>query len=289
MLRNAGRQAIALLTIALAVSSAQAASIRYDLRAVQDGTIGATVRNPKNVHVSSPNGVVQMQLWAMVENANGINGDDAFFRTMASFLSSRGGLQGDLTSANVAPFDAFPSEPGTQFDLDGDGDLDIGQNGLTQYGDPVTGEPGANPNNFFVPFAGYQESPPMHRRSWIDFPDSAKAAEIIDGEAFSSFLIGSLAFTFNDVNVGSGESTSIDVKPRIKTDGLKASRNMHSFFEDGQFFALPGIDPGVVTGAAVNVTTILTSAVPEPGSWLLAAISTVGLIAFRKIVRKAST
>src|SRR5688572_21014863 len=106
MLSHLGARAIAFLTIALAASSAAAASVRYDLRAIQDGTVGATVRDPKNVHVSSADGVVKMQLWAMVENLNGVNEDDGFKQGHLSILSSGGAanLRGDITTLCLAPF-----------------------------------------------------------------------------------------------------------------------------------------------------------------------------------------
>lgn len=55
--------ACALLMPLASPRSASAAMIRYDLRAVQEGTVGATVHSAKSVQVSSPSGVVNMQLW----------------------------------------------------------------------------------------------------------------------------------------------------------------------------------------------------------------------------------
>jgi hypothetical protein len=266
MLSHAGTRAIALLMIALATSFAQAASIRYDLRAIQDGTVGAIVRDAKNVHVSSASGAVKMQLWAMVQNLNGNNDDDGFMQSHFSFLSSGGQLLGNLSAENVEFFKSFRSNgPGWQSDLDGDGDLDIGDNNHAS----------AYPSAFFSAHSG------LPSRLWPVVPESLKLSESITGEHFSSFLIGSLTFSFSDLDTTSNLSTPINVRPRIRNVGLAASQNINIFTQDGQKFGLPATDPSVEIGSAVNVTTALVSSVPEPATWLLAALGCLGIVAFR--------
>jgi hypothetical protein len=251
---------------ALAASSAHAALIRYDLRAVQDGTIGAAVHDPKNVHVTSPEGIVNMQVWAMVPNLNGTNDDDQFVMTQLSFLSTSGNLRGDLL-ATCIPFFTYADrpEPGQQLDLDDDGDLDVGDNRLTTTND--------SPWPWFMAYGNW--------RQWSVIPETLKASEIQADQAYSSFLIGSLNFSFDNLSPGLDLATAINIRPRVKTDGRIVSQRVNIFVEDGTRYGLQSVDPGVITGAPVNVTTTPTH-MPEPATWLLAAIGATALLAYRR-------
>jgi hypothetical protein len=58
---------------------------------------------------------------------------------------------------------------------------------------------------------------------------------------------------------------------------------MHQFSQDGQYFGLAGTNPAVSVGDAVNVTSFLTNAVPEPNTLLLAAVGILGItVAIRR-------
>jgi hypothetical protein len=263
--------ALGILAALLTLRPLSAASIRFDLRAVQDGTVGAAVHDPKNVHVTSPDGVVQMQVWAMVENPNGINEDDEFAMTQLSFLSTARNLRGDLLATNI-PFFSWPEpDPGRQVDLDGDGDLDVGDNRL-QGGS-------SRPWPWFVAAGSFLP--------WSAVPDALKAAEIEADQAYSSFLIGSLSFSFQDLIPSLDLTTAISARPRARIDGIDGFWKQHIFVQDGTRFGLTGTDPRVTTGAPVNITTIPTH-MPEPATWLLAIIGLVALCAYRCRMRLAS-
>src|SRR5687768_3076985 len=85
----------------------------------------------KAANVSSVGQVIQMEVFATVTGADANGANDGLQMVVGSFLSSNlsgGTALGTLEAAPVAPFDALVSTSGTQADLDGDGDLDIGSN-----------------------------------------------------------------------------------------------------------------------------------------------------------------
>jgi len=152
----------------------QLLSATIDLRTTSGG---------KTVNITSVGQVVNLDVWAIVTGSDSTATNDAFQWAHGSFLSSdvSGGAAGGTLAASVAsPFDATASSNGTQKDLDGDGDLDVGSNDNTQ------------PNGFFVARAGGLQGG----------SDPAPA----------KFLIGTVSFTVTSLK--SGTSTRINFRPR---------------------------------------------------------------------------
>jgi hypothetical protein len=72
-----------------------------------------------------------MEVWALVSGSNGSTTDEGLQIADGSFLStnaSGGATNGTLKTGLVSPFNASGSTLGSQTDLDGDGDLDVGSN-----------------------------------------------------------------------------------------------------------------------------------------------------------------
>src|SRR6267142_2569292 len=137
----------------------------------------------KAVTVSSIGQVVNLDVWAVVTGADATATNDAFQWAMGSFLSSDvgGGAAGGTLEANLNDvFATGDPSNGTQADLDGDGDLDVGSNDNSQ------------PDNFFV----------------------ARASGLQGGHdpAPAKFLIGTVSFTVTSLK--SGTSTDINFRPR---------------------------------------------------------------------------
>jgi len=112
------RFAIGLLAVAAVTTLATVsqAAIQFDLRAIPTGTTGAIVNNPKHVLPTASSGVVELQLWAMVTNADANNANDGFRATHLSLLSTPGqvNLPGNLAAtSNVAPFNAHEKGDGS--------------------------------------------------------------------------------------------------------------------------------------------------------------------------------
>jgi hypothetical protein len=229
--------AAALTTLA----SVSQAAIQFDLRAIPTGTTGAIVNSPKHVLPTAPSGVVKLQLWAMVTNADANNTNDGFHQTHLSILSSQGqfNLNGNLAATtNVTPFNGLGAQLGTLTDLDEDGDLDIGD---LRNGAPLM--------NFFVASTG---ASPLH---WPAIPDSAKAAEA----GFSSFLLGTADFNFSSASLGS--STTLNVVPRQRVSAFPSY--FHVYIQDNATISQRGSDAGVIAGPGVLI------GIPEPSTLAL--------------------
>jgi hypothetical protein len=139
----------------------------------------------KTANVSSVGQTVNIDVWAVVTGANSSGADDGFQDLSASFISTHlttTSVKGDLSAANVAPFNATGADPGTQADLNGDGSLDVGGT------DPTLA------TGWFFARAGSMQT----------------TGGVIAG-ASQSFKIGSLSF--KTTALGSGE-TDVNFVPR---------------------------------------------------------------------------
>jgi hypothetical protein len=116
------------------------AGLNIDFRAT--GIEGQGVRvNQKTVQALTAGSVVRFDIFAVVTGTNGTNADDKFISVSGSLRSTNigtpGNILGDLVRSVIDPntgqilsagFDGVGFSVGTQQDLDGDGDLDVGSN-----------------------------------------------------------------------------------------------------------------------------------------------------------------
>jgi hypothetical protein len=85
----------------------------------------------KLVDAAAVGQIVQLEVWALITGNNATGVDDGIQSAAGSFLSTDvggGAARGTLEAAPLIPFDGLGSSPGTAADLDGDGDLDVGDN-----------------------------------------------------------------------------------------------------------------------------------------------------------------
>ena len=103
-------------------------TLTVDVRAVS--TSGGTVIDDKHVEVySGPGTTVTMEMWSVISGySNQFPQDDFLDFLHGSFLSSTGGLLGDLRATLDPNYADFAASNGLRPDLDGDSDLDVGSN-----------------------------------------------------------------------------------------------------------------------------------------------------------------
>lgn len=119
---------LAAAVTAMALARAAHGTLYLDLR-VTSVSGPATTNGANSVQVTGTGARIEMDVWGRVEAPNGNPNDDAIQQLSGSFISSPRGdasILGPLQATLVPGFDAFGSAPGTQRDLDGDGDLDVG-------------------------------------------------------------------------------------------------------------------------------------------------------------------
>jgi len=209
---------------------------RLEDRQLLSATIDLTTTSGgKSVVVTSVGQVVNLDVWAIVTGADATATNDAFQWAHGSFLSSDsgGGAAGGTLSASVAsPFDATVSSNGTQSDLDGDGDLDVGSNDSSQ------------PDGFFVARAGGLQGG----------SDPAPA----------KFLIGTVNFTVTSLK--SGTATNINFRPRDSS--LAAGWDEDLNFKDPTTGTFAAGAPVVLTrsggGGGTSDTTAPTATLSAP-------------------------
>jgi len=106
-------------------------ALTIDLRAIS--TSSGTVVDSKHVEFTGAIGdTVTMEVYFIISGMMNSNPfDDRLGYCWGSFLSSNGGLRGDLTAQLDPDYVGFLAFNGVIQDLDGDGDLDVGSNSTT--------------------------------------------------------------------------------------------------------------------------------------------------------------
>jgi hypothetical protein len=118
------------LVAPLAGSAARAdeRALTVDLRATS--TSSGTILDPKHVlFTGGPGDTVTMDVYSVITGAVDSDPDNDWLDYLhGSFLTSFGGLRGDLKADLVMFYADFIAFDGLRQDLDGDGDLDVGSN-----------------------------------------------------------------------------------------------------------------------------------------------------------------
>ena len=251
--------AIGCLTLAAPAGDAQA-GLLIDLRITHVDGVPVPEGTKAVVPLGTPfaAAVVGIDVYAVVSGSNAVN-DEAFRSIFGSFRSTSGGWLGDLSASLVAPFNGTTSQAGSQVDVDGDGDFDIGP----------------------VPNGGLPASAYFLARS--DGPAAyTEGAVVATDPAAEEFLIGRLTFTGKEIL--SEPYAFIDfVRRRNPGDPGTDNVAYANWNEDGT-----GTD-SIRNGASdysVSGVTIGAHIIPEPGGGALIGLGALRLLARRRRRRR---
>jgi hypothetical protein len=189
--------------------------------------------------VTSVGQVINLQVLALVTDANNTPSEDGFEDCTGSFLSTAvdgHAIAGNLDcTANVAPFNANGAFVGTVQDLNGDGNLDVGSN--------VTAASNQSTASYF-----FARASPLQT--------SASPYATIVGNALE-FQIATLTYTVTSLNEGG--TTDINFRPFVAgipeaagwTEGGAERDNVNGVFQAGAPYVVS--DPAIIPApVAVN-------------------------------------
>jgi hypothetical protein len=241
--------------VGLLPAVAQADIIRYELQVA--GTLPGNAAG-KTASVAGNGSTVQLDLFMLVQGDNGTM-DETLKQSYGYIQSSNGGLQVDL--AGTIPTGPFRDNPaginaGTPFDMNGDGDTDIGDTGTS--------------SGYYTLGVGLGD---YGFGSSLGFRDGfVSAASLgLTGNDFAYAKIMSITATVDDLSILNGESTLISFLPR--TGG-----NYHLTRADGANFNSNGT-ANIAVGSGVTIST--ATAVPEPGTLALGGMLIAGLASWK--------
>jgi len=235
-----------------------------DVNAVGPATVittlnGGTQTGYKQVAGVTSNDFVTLDLYTTLANPVEVGRsttrrDDAYWTANGSFLSGAGGLKGNIhgdvsggspsTDNNPSPFNNV-AQSGFNYDLDSDGDLDVGS--LTQN----TAAQQAQSGSEFPWFVVSSGAIPIFG------PSGNTSASLVQ-------WVGTTTFTVDPNNLNTGSTTSVSYVMRVKTDGAdnSAKRTQH-FVINYNAYDIDGNGDGIVyryagTGTASNTTNAKT-------------------------------
>jgi hypothetical protein len=263
---------VAAAVIALAawsVSSSAFAQAHFMLD-VEAGT--ATPGQAGGKTATTTGGVVTMSIYGLFQGTSASATNYLIANVASWFHSSNGGLLGDLTAAHNSTYD-HAGQDGTQYDVDSDGDLDIGASFDT--------------DSFFNGGTGAQTGTVKfgHRDGTI----TAAVAATLDANApatgndYAYALIGTLTFT--PISPSAGQATTVQELRYVNATGgntnggeqaqdLGVGAGTGANIGNGRFVwnGSAGPTSSVLQGAGIVITVV-----PEPATLVLAGLGALGL------------
>jgi len=246
------------------------AGLLIDVRAFSKNGVSTGI-NAKSVAVN-PGDTVIFRVFADVTGAAGNSLPEAIQSLSGSFLST-GGIKGDLlvTPTGITPpFADTGSTPGSQSDLDGDGDLDVGSN---TDGDPA---------GFFIARSAQLRGP----RSTDTFGSpvytqagSAPTA-ITDGTEYR--IVTTMRMIVSSV----GANTNVNFRKRTSSTfgfwSQDATENSTDNQDGTTAYSYTGGQSFTDSGTVSSGSPVLLTSVPEPATVGLAALAGLGMLARRR-------
>jgi hypothetical protein len=215
---------------------------------------------------------VTMNIFALFQGSSGVDTDYGIQKGSAWLRSSNGGLLGNLTGTPGGNFAMTGSQGGTQLDVDGDGDLDIGSTNANMFeGANVTANTGLGSGNGSI--SGLITAAVAHALS-----PTAPAT----GDGWSYALLGTI--TFIPISPSAGQTTTVstfDVFASLTGGNATGA-------DQGQDTAV-GTGPQVTAGRFAfngsggnnsqvqNGVGVVITVVPEPATLVLAGLGAMGL------------
>jgi hypothetical protein len=176
--------------------------------------------------VSSVGQVLNLDLVATITSANGIASQDSLQDVNGNMISSAAtahSVAGNLAATNVAPFTGAGAAPGTQQDLNGDGNIDVG---------------GDNPNNSVGEFFARSTN-----------PEGSTVGTTVGNSL--EFVIAHVAYTVTHLNGGGATDINFVIVPTSLpqnaawSEELKPLNNLTGTFQAGAPFVVS--DPALIT------------------------------------------
>ena len=263
----------AIATIAFQ-STSHAAQLTYDLRAVSTGVLAGDVTTPTvnisidghTVIAAEAGSVIVLQLWAILDNGNGLNTDDGVKAATGSFIGDASGVGRGLFGAFRGDVSGSPTQvnnvPGANGLVATSGVTFLGADGgTTNVGDITNHGPATTNAPWFVALGT--------GAGGVKFGTGATAND-------TEVLIGETTFTLAP-NAPFSTSTSLIFVPRLFNTGIPTSGYTNNQFTiDGVPFKLQSDSPQI---AEIGVNVFL---VPEPSAIGMLLLGTLGLVGFRR-------
>jgi PEP-CTERM motif len=267
---------LGLAAIPLTASIANAA-ITYDLRA--SASTGEGVNAPtnggKSVNLSvGAAGTVTLQVWAQITSATAGNSIWGVSSSLGSIISSstNGGVTGSLSVATpTAPFgDSLPvgGRVGVDISTVADSITDVGMNGTVASTNFIKLSKAAASSGTAVGgvfFATNVDSPVI---------STNQAVTNSNGSGFE-FLLGTVTFTISNYQAGSSSLNWV-----IPAFTVGSSKGTRATWTDANNLASTG--NGQATAMFVNTPVVFTVGVPEPTSFAMLMMGSLGLVGFRR-------
>lgn len=178
--------------------------------------------------VSAVGEVLNLQIWATISGANHVAAQDGLQDLGGSFVGDGvgpGPVAGDLAGFGLAPFNANGSQAGTQQDLNGDGNVDVGSNDDSQ----LTG--------FFFARSGSLET----------------SGTVVSGNL--SFQVGTLTYTVSNLNLGGEvDITFAPWMPPVSALGFAAVWREDNQPRDNTNGVFTGGTPFIITAPSAQPT-----------------------------------
>ena len=235
------------------------ASLNFDLRAVSATGSGITLNGPKSVDVlPGSTGEIVFEAWATLLGNDALKNNDKLQNWSLRFKStnaSGGGIRGNMNITPILDDDGnniglggqggweqgTGAEHGTLRDLDGDGDMDVGNTDAVDSGGTATGN--ANGRHPLPP--AYPSAGALPAASWMIYKFAIPITQSTPGNTMVALVPSAIptSFLWQEDRTGAG---------------FVANRN--------------GVDFPVLNGPAVQVSVI-----PEPGTIALAIFGLAGV------------
>jgi MYXO-CTERM domain-containing protein len=242
------------------------ASLIVDVRAT-NALGGAVLNNNKSVTFSAAGQTVILDVYARVNGTDGNNLNEAIQSVQGSIASGTGPVKGNITGSmtngantteqRTASFRGNSSNNAPIRDIDGDLDLDAGQQGFSSDATQYFVARNNNPVKVDDP------------NSEDDFPPFLTSIDANTAE----IRVGSFRFTYT----GGGGTSLANFITRLAEDNTSPYFSSAVWVQDGV-----GLTPTTGSFTSGSAVSLIAADIPEPTGLALAGLGAIGLVARRR-------